>query len=97
LTAWTVEDRDGILKVNMAPTSHRPRKKRNEDQVSGPRSNALIITDAETKQQKPAFPLVSFLLPAKGTVSQWVVMPLILMAVGLFRWATGFWGYSGGF
>jgi alpha-1,3-glucosyltransferase len=81
----------------MAPTSHRPRKKRRDDQVSGPRSNALIIMDADTKQQKPAFPLVSFLLPAKGTVSQWVVMPLILMAVGLFRWATGFWGYSGEF
>ncbi|KAH0073750.1 ALG6, ALG8 glycosyltransferase, partial [Aureobasidium melanogenum] len=79
----------------MAPTSHRPRKKRREDQISGPRSNALIVTDPETKQQKPSFPLVSFLLPAKGTVSQWVVMPLILMAVGLFRWATGFWGYSG--
>ncbi|THX88442.1 ALG6, ALG8 glycosyltransferase [Aureobasidium pullulans] len=79
----------------MAPTSHRPRKKRRDDQVSGPRSNALIVTDAETKQQKPAFPLVAFLLPAKGTVSQWIVMPLILMAVGLFRWATGFWGYSG--
>ena len=43
----------------MAPTSHRPRKKRRDDQVSGPRSNALIVTDAETKQQKPAFPLVT--------------------------------------
>jgi alpha-1,3-glucosyltransferase len=28
-------------------------------------------------------------------VSQWVLLPLILMAVGLFRWVTGFWQYSG--
>ena len=58
-------------------------------------SNELIISDPVTKVQKPAFPLVSFLLPARSTVSQWVVLPLILMVVGLFRWATGFWNYSG--
>jgi alpha-1,3-glucosyltransferase len=43
----------------------------------------------------PAFPLAAFLWPARGTVSQWELLPLILMAVGLFRWAAGLWGYSG--
>lgn len=38
---------------------------------------------------------MAFLLPARGAVSQWVTLPLILMATGLFKWATGFWGYSG--
>jgi hypothetical protein len=28
-------------------------------------------------------------------LSQWEVLPLILMVVGLFRWAAGLWGYSG--
>jgi len=44
---------------------------------------------------KPAFPLVAFLTPARGGTSQWVLIPLILMTVGLFRWAAGLWGYSG--
>ena len=57
--------------------------------------NGALIQDTETKTLRPAFPLVAFLLPAKGRVSQWVTIPLILMAVGLFRWATGFWLYSG--
>ncbi|KAF2460078.1 glycosyl transferase [Lineolata rhizophorae] len=43
---------------------------------------------------QPHFPLVSFLRPAKGE-SQWIVLPLILMAAGLFRWATAMWDYSG--
>ncbi|KAL8836100.1 MAG: hypothetical protein Q9170_003048 [Blastenia crenularia] len=29
------------------------------------------------------------------STSQWIILPLILMAVGLFKWVTGFWGYSG--
>ncbi len=45
--------------------------------------------------EKPAFPLVSFLWPAKGGTSLWIVLPLMLMIVGLFRWTAGFWGYSG--
>jgi len=57
--------------------------------------NGVLIQDSVTKSPKPAFPLVAFLLPAKGTVSQWLLLPLILMVVGLYRWATGFWGYSG--
>jgi alpha-1,3-glucosyltransferase len=46
---------------------------------------------------RPAYPLAALLWPArgKGPVSQWESLPLILMAVGLFRWAAGMWGYSG--
>lgn len=33
--------------------------------------------------------------PARGSVSQWEVLPLQLMVVGLFKWAAGLWGYSG--
>lgn len=79
----------------MAPPTHRPRKKRVNGEAVAAVSNDSIISDPVTKIQKPAFPLVAFLLPARGTVSQWVVLPLILMVVGLFRWTTGFWNYSG--
>ncbi len=50
---------------------------------------------AEGLAPAPAFPLAAFLWPARGSVSQWELLPLILMAAGLFRWATGLWGYSG--
>ncbi|KOS18978.1 putative dolichyl pyrophosphate alpha-1 [Escovopsis weberi] len=43
----------------------------------------------------PVFPLASFLWPARSSSSQWEVLPLVLMVVGLFRWAAGLWGYSG--
>ncbi|KAL9062995.1 MAG: hypothetical protein Q9157_008490 [Trypethelium eluteriae] len=77
-------------------SSHKPRKKRKVDAYFGPPSgHGTILVDPATKAQKPAFPLVAFLWPAKGTVSQWVILPLILMVAGLFRWTTGFWGYSG--
>jgi alpha-1,3-glucosyltransferase len=49
----------------------------------------------ETMARVPTFPLASLLWPARGSVSQWELLPLILMAVGLFRWAAGLWGYSG--
>jgi len=83
----------------MAPSPfrppHTPRKKQNDGFATTKSENGALIYDPVTRSSKPAFPLVAFLLPAKGTVSQWVTLPLILMAVGLFRWATGFWGYSG--
>ncbi len=43
----------------------------------------------------PPFPLAALLWPARGSASQWELLPLILMVVGLFRWAAGLWGYSG--
>lgn len=75
------------------PSSHRPRKKRKATPSSaGP--NHLVLAKGSDKRS-PAFPLASFLWSARAGVSQWLVLPLILMAVGLFRWAIGLWGYSG--
>ncbi|KAK3044741.1 hypothetical protein LTS18_000476, partial [Coniosporium uncinatum] len=80
----------------MASNSHKPRRRKNKDE-SSLKSSSLGISslDSSSSSNTPAFPLVAFLLPAKGAASQWVVLPMILMAVGLFRWATGIWGYSG--
>ncbi|KAF2172368.1 glycosyltransferase family 57 protein [Zasmidium cellare ATCC 36951] len=81
----------------MAPShhgSHRPRRKRKE-LVSSASSNGTVNTDASTNRETPAFPLVAFFWPAKGSVSQWIVLPCILMVVGLFRWCTAIWPYSG--
>lgn len=75
------------------PSSHRPRKKTKVPTVPG--SNNNLIVDAGNGKQSPAFPLVSFLWAARANVSQWLVLPLTLMAVGLFRWAVSLWGYSG--
>lgn len=75
------------------PSSHRPRKKRKfASSFAG--SNDSLILETHGKSS-PAFPLVSFLWAARAGVSQWLVLPLILMAVGLFRWAVSLWGYSG--
>jgi alpha-1,3-glucosyltransferase len=77
-----------------ATPSHRPRRKRKGGELSSSGTGSGLI-ESHNGVQKPAFPLVAFLWPTKGTVSQWIVLPCILMAVGLFRWVTGFWGYSG--
>ncbi|WPH00053.1 glycosyltransferase family 57 protein [Acrodontium crateriforme] len=75
------------------PSSHRPRKKRAG--ASSPAIGTTII-DSSTKRESPAFPLAAFFWPAKGhPVSQWVILPCILMIAFLFRWATSLWGYSG--
>lgn len=68
------------------PSSHKPRRKG---------KNPEHLTKAEALVRAPAFPLAAFLWPARASVSQWELLPLILMFVGLFRWAAGFWGYSG--
>ncbi|KAJ6032258.1 CAZyme family GT57 [Penicillium herquei] len=73
--------------------SHRPRKKRKTP--TSPGSNNNLILDIGDGKQSPAFPLVSFLWAARAGVSQWLILPLTLMAVGLFRWAVSLWGYSG--
>lgn len=57
--------------------------------------NNTVLTDPQTHLQRPAFPLVSFLWPARKSTSQWIVLPLVLMIAGLYRWVVGFWGYSG--
>ncbi|KAI4223074.1 MAG: hypothetical protein L6R36_005676 [Xanthoria steineri] len=74
--------------------SHKPRRRKKED-ISDATSRDVARPHLGTSSSSPQFPLASFLWPAKNSVSQWVTLPLILMVVGLFRWATGFWGYSG--
>lgn len=83
--------------VTMAsPASHKPRRRRKiEDGSLAHVTHGTLSLSIDSSARKPAFPLVAFLWPAKGTVSQWVTIPLILMAVGLFRWTVGLWGYSG--
>lgn len=75
------------------PSSHRPRKKTKASTAPG--SNNTLIVNGGNGKQSPAFPLVSFLWAARANVSQWLILPLTLMAVGLFRWAVSLWGYSG--
>src|SRR5436190_22732529 len=78
-------------------SSHRPRKKRRLLSASAPTANFDLIFDINTSKASPTFPLVAFLWPARAGVSQWLVLPLILRIVGLFRWATSLWEYSGRF
>jgi alpha-1,3-glucosyltransferase len=75
-------------------TSRKPRRRRKLEDLSGTIQGSSAV-DATVGTKAPAFPLVAFLWPAKGSVSTWIVLPSILMVVGLFRWATGYWGYSG--
>lgn len=75
-------------------SSYTPRKKKRRGVQTHIRSD-LFEVDESFKPARPAFPLAAFLWPARGTTSQWVILPLILMIVGLFRWTTGLWGYSG--
>lgn len=79
----------------MASPAHKPRRRRKiADGSLAHVAHGTMDLDA-SNARKPAFPLVAFLWPAKGTVSQWATIPMILMTVGLFRWTTGLWGYSG--
>ncbi|KAF1839908.1 glycosyltransferase family 57 protein [Cucurbitaria berberidis CBS 394.84] len=82
---------------NMASSAnHKPRRRRKIEEGSLAHvTHGTLDLDSSTNAHKPAFPLVAFLWPAKGTVSQWVTIPLILMVVGLFRWTTSLWSYSG--
>ncbi|KAI9371178.1 ALG6, ALG8 glycosyltransferase family-domain-containing protein [Aspergillus egyptiacus] len=80
----------------MAPPnpSYRPRKKRKAAALFAASNNSLTVNAGDGKPA-PGFPLVSFLWGARAGVSQWLVLPLVLMTVGLFRWAVSLWGYSG--
>lgn len=82
--------------IMASPAVHKPRRRRKIEEGSLAQvAHGTLDHDQSTNSTKPAFPLVAFLWPAKGTVSQWITIPLILMAVGLLRWAVGLWGYSG--
>ena len=77
-------------------SSHKPRKKRKDvGLVRSATVTDIVNIDTETNNLVPEFPLVAFLWPARGTTSQWILLPLILVIVGLFRWSVGLWGYSG--
>ncbi|KAH0558580.1 hypothetical protein GP486_004769 [Trichoglossum hirsutum] len=76
------------------PQKHRRRKKAPGSATAGAGHGPTTV-DPTSGTQKPAFPLAAFLWPARGVTSQWVVLPLVLMIAGLFRWAVGLWGYSG--
>ncbi|KAI9876799.1 MAG: Glucosyltransferase-like protein [Pleopsidium flavum] len=80
----------------MTPGSsvHKSRRKK-KAAVSSITGHGTITVDTKTNEQRPAFPLVAFFWPARKATSQWVVLPLTLMVVGLFRWSAGLWGYSG--
>ena len=76
------------------PFPHKPGKT-NGNPSPTPSSNELARLDKKAASQSPAFPLVAFFWPARKSTSQWVILPLVLMIVGLFRWCAGLWGYSG--
>ncbi|EHY59847.1 Glucosyltransferase-like protein [Exophiala dermatitidis] len=77
--------------------SHRPRKKRKQlsTLTRSPTITDIVKVDAQDNAVSPEFPLVAFLWPSRGTTSQWILLPLILMVVAIFRWSVGLWGYSG--
>ena len=84
--------------MSTSTPSHRSRKKRVTIAAPlerTPTTADIVTVDTKSNAIKPEFPLVAFLWPARGTTSQWILIPLILIAVGLFRWSVGFWGYSG--
>lgn len=78
-----------VIMAPASPAARKPRRKPKKPVTfeSTYKPEALVRT--------PSFPLAAFLWPARTSVSQWEVLPLILMAAGLFRWAAGLWGYSG--
>ncbi|KAI5300234.1 hypothetical protein KEM56_002622, partial [Ascosphaera pollenicola] len=78
-------------------SSYKPRKRKGKSPHStaaNTHTNADLLITRKNKLL-PAFPLVAFLWPARSGVSQWLVIPVLLMAAALFRWAVGLWGYSG--
>ncbi|POR34556.1 Dolichyl pyrophosphate Man9GlcNAc2 alpha-1,3-glucosyltransferase [Tolypocladium paradoxum] len=75
-----------------SPSPHKPRRK---PKKPGNGSDQPTRARSETLVRAPSFPLAAFLWPARSSSSQWEVLPLVLMVVGLFRWAAGLWGYSG--
>ncbi|KFY42005.1 hypothetical protein V494_02664 [Pseudogymnoascus sp. VKM F-4513 (FW-928)] len=89
------------------PSPHKPRRKGKKagNEVSFA-SNVIKHSAGRVKDStgslstsstgmKPAYPLAAFMWSARGGVSQWTVLPIVLMVVGMIRWAAGLWGYSG--
>lgn len=84
----------------VGPSPHKPRRKVKKagggSEVSFASESSARSSRTTPSGHKPTYPLAAFLWPARS-ISQWEILPLILMAVGLFRWAAGLWGYSGRF
>ena len=85
------------MSTDSPSSSHRPRKKKRQlhTLTRSATMTDIVNVDAQSNSVTPEFPLVAFLWPARGTTSQWILIPLVLMVVGLFRWSVGLWGYSG--
>ncbi|EKJ73580.1 hypothetical protein FPSE_06198 [Fusarium pseudograminearum CS3096] len=83
----------------MAGPSPSPHKARRKTPKKPGNDSGIDVKErtprAEALVRAPAFPLAAFLWPARTSLSQWEVLPVILMVVGLFRWAASLWGYSG--
>uniref|UniRef100_A0A8H7K636 Alpha-1,3-glucosyltransferase n=1 Tax=Bionectria ochroleuca TaxID=29856 RepID=A0A8H7K636_BIOOC len=77
-----------------SPLPHKPRRKGKKPGSATEKPLRTRVANA-TLVRAPSFPLAAFLWPARRSSSQWEVLPLVLMVVGLFRWAAGLWGYSG--
>ena len=77
------------------PTPSVKAKKKKKISPTTTGKNEIALPESKVGSQSPAFPLVAFFWPARKNTSQWVILPLVLMLVGLFRWCTGIWGYSG--
>jgi alpha-1,3-glucosyltransferase len=88
---------DNHLDRTMSTPSHRARKRKKPDTPFKRTATTqdVIATGEHGRSTGPGFPLVAFLWPARGSTSQWITLPLILILAGLFRWAVGLWGYSG--
>ncbi|KAI9798400.1 MAG: Glucosyltransferase-like protein [Piccolia ochrophora] len=79
----------------MASSSHKPRAKAKRSKGDSDRSHLQRGQQASAPLDPATLPLAAFLWPAKGSTSQWLVLPLVLIAAGLFRWAVSLWPYSG--
>ncbi|KAM0152599.1 hypothetical protein ACHAPG_007540 [Botrytis cinerea] len=82
-----------------SPSPHKTRSRGQRSKKAMSESDSMVTPTTPTARRmsgnQPTYPLASLLWSARSSTSQWVVLPLILMAVGLFRWAAGLWGYSG--
>lgn len=83
----------------MASSTHKPRRKnkRGDTPISdhgGSSTTTTTVSKPNSHTRTPAFPLQAFFWPTK-TTSQWAVLPVVLLIVGLFRWGAGLYGYSG--
>lgn len=77
------------------PPLNKASRKKNGYSPPKTSSNELARSNKKAGAQSPAFPLVAFFWPARKSTSQWLILPLVLMFVGLFRWCAGLWAYSG--